>query len=184
GWVQTRVTSRWKLRAPPGQLSTEINIADDLWTVNVDSNQLEGVLLNLTVNARDAITSGGAVTIRTRNVAAAEAATLPGLRRSDYVAIEVQDTGCGMPEAVVQRAFEPFFTTKAVGQGTGLGLSQVFGFVKQSEGHAEIESHLGVGTTVRLFLPRHEPVSLPDPRPSSEASDGSPALSFPVPNFA
>ena len=161
-----------------------MELAPDLWDVSADSNQLEAVLLNLAVNARDAMPSGGTVTIRTRNVPAAEAAVLPGLRAMDYIAIEVIDTGCGMPADVAQRAFEPFFTTKAVGEGTGLGLSQVFGFAKQSGGHAEIDSRVGHGTTVRLYLPRQDAASASEPRATPAMPERPRPHSFPTPSFA
>lgn len=149
---------RGALHAPP-----DLDLAADLWPVRADANQLESVLLNLAVNARDAMAGGGRAAIRTRNLPAAEAASIPALAATDHVALSVTDTGCGMDEETLARAFEPFFTTKGVGHGTGLGLSQVFGFAKQSGGHVEIESRPGAGTTVRLYLPRAQ-----DPR--TEAS--------------
>ncbi len=133
----------------------ETVLAPDLWPVRVDANQLENVLLNLAVNARDAMPEGGRATIRTRNVPAAEAGGLAGLPAADHVLISVTDRGCGMSPEVAARAFEPFFTTKAVGEGTGLGLSQAFGFAKQSGGHIAIDSRPGYGTTVEVYLPRH-----------------------------
>ncbi len=136
------------------QAAPALDLAADPWPVRVDADQLEGALLNLAVNARDAMPAGGTVTIRTRNLPAAEAAAIPALAATDHVVVSVSDTGCGMEADTLARAFEPFFTTKGVGQGTGLGLSQVFGFAKQSGGHAEIESRPGAGTTVRLYLPR------------------------------
>ena len=133
--------------------------AADLWPVRVDANQLESTILNLAVNARDAVaqTAGageGTFTVSTRNVPAAAARAIPGLSPVDHVAIAFADTGCGMAPDVAERAVEPFFTTKAVGQGTGLGLSQVFGFVTQSGGHVAIASVPGSGTEVTLYLPR------------------------------
>jgi signal transduction histidine kinase len=165
-----------------GRQQTEL--APDLWPVCVDANQLESVLLNLAVNARDAMPGGGTVAIRTRNVPAAEAATVPDLRAVDHVAIEVADTGCGMSEAVVERAFEPFFTTKAVGQGTGLGLSQVFGFAKQSEGHVALVSRVGEGTTVRIYLPRHRDEPVREPVAAPIAGERAPRMAMPAPRFA
>ncbi len=134
-----------------------VSTADGLWPVNVDAVQLETALTNLAVNARDAMPTGGTVHIEARNVALDEdyAATNPDAPIGDCVMIAVTDQGTGMPAAVVARIFEPFFTTKPKDQGTGLGLSMVYGFVKQSGGHVKVYSELGRGTTVRLYLPRH-----------------------------
>ncbi|WP_285423962.1 response regulator [Pseudomonas sp. efr-133-TYG-103a] len=127
-----------------------------LWTAEADPNQLESALLNLVLNARDAMPDGGMLMIETfnrkldRTFTNAYENLLPG----DYVVLSVTDTGCGMPENVISRAFDPFFTTKPIGQGTGLGLSMIYGFTKQSHGHVSIESQVGNGTTVQLFLPR------------------------------
>jgi signal transduction histidine kinase len=136
-------------------LHTEL--AAELWPTEADPNQLENALLNLAVNARDAMPEGGRLSITTANVelgdGIAEAEGVAG----QFVAIVVSDSGTGMDEATIQRAFEPFFTTKDVGQGTGLGLSQVYGFVRQSSGHVRLDSTLGEGTTVRIYLPRREP---------------------------
>ena len=127
-----------------------------IWRVEVDPNEMEAAILNLAVNARDAMPSGGRLTIESANThidesyAAAHAEVLPG----QYVAVAVSDTGTGMDQKTVAQAFEPFFTTKPVGKGTGLGLSQVYGFVKQSGGHVKIYSEVGEGTTIKLYLPR------------------------------
>ncbi len=127
-----------------------------LWTAEADPNQLESALLNLVLNARDAMPNGGMLMIETfnrkldRNFTDAYENLLPG----DYVVLSVTDTGCGMPENIISRAFDPFFTTKPIGQGTGLGLSMIYGFTKQSRGHVSIESQVDHGTTVQLFLPR------------------------------
>src|SRR5262249_39019701 len=123
--------------------------------VFVDTNQLESAVLNLAVNARDAMPGGGKLTIKTVNACLQSEIedghkTLPG----QYVAICIIDTGEGMSSEVLKRVFDPFFTTKPVGQGSGLGLSQVYGFVKQSSGHVKISSQLGSGTTVKIYLPR------------------------------
>ncbi len=137
-------------------VAIETVLAAGLWQVEADPNQLENAILNLAVNARDAMPEGGKVTIETSNThfdqayAIANAGAVPG----QYVAICVSDTGAGMDSATLERAFEPFFTTKDVGKGTGLGLSMVYGFVKQSGGHIKIYSEAGEGTTVRLYLPR------------------------------
>jgi len=127
-----------------------------LWSCHVDPSQLENVILNLSINARDAMPEGGALGLAARNVQVDEAdcEEREGLVPGDYVAIEVTDTGTGMTEEAIRRAFEPFFTTKQLGKGSGLGLSMVYGFAKQSDGHVEIESRPGAGTTVRLLLPR------------------------------
>ncbi len=132
----------------------------DLWLVKADINQFEQVIINLVVNARDAMPeSGGRVQIRTRNVAAADCAAFneAALPAADYVLVEVEDSGCGIPAEVQEKIFEPFFTTKEVGKGTGLGLSMVFGIVKQSGGFVFVESEVGKGTSFRIFLPRHVP---------------------------
>jgi PAS domain S-box-containing protein len=131
--------------------------ADDLWSTLCDPNQLESALLNLAINARDAMPDGGKLTISTSNarldsVTADSPALLPG----DYICIDVTDTGVGMSAEVAARAFDPFFTTKPIGQGTGLGLSMIYGFARQSNGHATIESRIGQGTSVKLYLPRHQ----------------------------
>jgi PAS domain S-box-containing protein len=130
--------------------------AADLWPATVDPGQLENAVLNLAVNARDAMPDGGRITIETFNAVldAHEAEINPEIKPGDYVVVALHDTGCGMPPDVVARAFEPFFTTKDVGKGTGLGLSMVYGFVKQSGGHVRLSSKAGSGTVVRIYLPR------------------------------
>jgi PAS domain S-box-containing protein len=134
----------------------ELKLAGDLWPALADSGQVENSLLNLAINARDAMPDGGKLTIETSNVhldedyANSNAEVTPG----DYVMMTVTDTGTGMPPDVLAHVFEPFFTTKEVGKGTGLGLSMIYGFAKQSGGHAKVYSEVGHGTTVRLYLPR------------------------------
>jgi PAS domain S-box-containing protein len=130
--------------------------ASDIWPTIIDQGQLENALINLVINARDAMRSGGTVTLRTANVfvEAVGPADIESPPPGAYVLVEVADTGEGMEPAVLQRVFEPFFTTKRAGKGSGLGLSMVYGFVKQSGGHIKIESRVGKGTNVKLFLPQ------------------------------
>ena len=133
----------------------ETVLASGIWRVRVDANQLENALLNLAVNSRDAMPNGGSLTIETGNAHLDEAyASAHGIEPGQYVALAVTDTGTGMSDEVVRRAFEPFFTTKDIGRGSGLGLSQVYGFIRQSGGHVKIYSEPGQGTTVKLYLPR------------------------------
>lgn len=139
-----------------GQVRIETIFADDLWPCFIDASQLENAVLNLCVNARDAMPDGGMLTIETHNCEFDDefAATHDGIQAGQYVLVLVGDTGSGMPADVIERAFDPFFTTKEVGKGTGLGLSQVHGFVRQSGGYIKIESEVGSGTKVKLYLPR------------------------------
>jgi signal transduction histidine kinase/DNA-binding response OmpR family regulator len=154
-------------------------LASRLWKVEADQNQLENAILNLALNARDAMEEGGKLTIETANTvldqsySAKDAEVIPG----QYVVIAVSDSGTGMPPQTLERVFEPFFTTKEVGRGTGLGLSMVYGFIKQSGGHVSIYSEEGQGTTVRIYLPRYrgdaaaaqpEAVQAPAPADGSE----------------
>ncbi|KIZ33326.1 PAS domain-containing sensor histidine kinase, partial [Rhodopseudomonas palustris] len=129
----------------------------DLWRVKADISQFEQVIVNLAVNARDAMPLGGRLTIRTANVTAQEAEQLShkGMPAADYVRIDVSDTGTGIPADIVDKIFEPFFSTKEVGKGTGLGLSTVYGIVKQTGGFVYVESEADKGTTFHIFLPRH-----------------------------
>jgi PAS domain S-box-containing protein len=134
----------------------EIVASDDLWCTLCDPNQLESALLNLAINARDAMPNGGKLTIVTANARLdSVTADTPAVSPGDYVCIAVTDSGIGMSADVATRAFDPFFTTKPIGQGTGLGLSMIYGFARQSNGHATIDSRLGQGTSVKLYLPRH-----------------------------
>ncbi len=139
-----------------GAVQLETVLGAGMWRTFADPNQLENVILNLAVNARDAMRESGRLTIETQNAHIDEryAAEHVGLIPGQYVLIAVTDTGEGMSEDVIAKAFEPFFTTKEVGKGTGLGLSQVYGFVRQSGGHVKIYSELGVGTSVKIYLPR------------------------------
>jgi PAS domain S-box-containing protein len=170
------------LRSALGEsVGMETVLASGLWTASVDTNQLETSILNLAVNARDAMPRGGKLTIETGNAyldeayAARHAEVKPG----QYVMVSMSDTGTGMAKEDVDRAFDPFFTTKEPGRGTGLGLSQVFGFVKQSGGHVKIYSEPGNGTTVKIYLPRHIAAPLIIPKeldPISARSDGETIL--------
>ena len=131
-------------------------MADHLWHVRADASRLQDAILNLALNARDAMPKGGCLTIRVRNASLDEnfVERRPETVAGDYVELSVSDTGIGMSPELLEQATEPFFTTKPVGQGSGLGLSMVYGFVKQSGGHLEIESRPDAGTTVTMYLPR------------------------------
>jgi PAS domain S-box-containing protein len=143
-------------------ITVETAFTDAPWLAHTDAGQLENAILNLAVNARDAMPRGGRLTIATTNAALdAAAAERLGVAPGDYVRIAVGDTGTGMTEDVAARAFDPFFTTKSVGKGTGLGLSQAFGFARQSGGHIQIDTALGRGTTVAILLPRDRSGSAP-----------------------
>lgn len=145
----------------------EVDYGRDLWPVRTDLSQFEQVLINLCVNARDAMPSGGTILIKTRNVTADDTAGFPqaDLPSEDFVMIEVSDNGTGIPPEIMDKIFEPFFTTKEVGKGTGLGLSMVYGIVKQSGGYLYPESEVGSGTSFRIFLPRH----IPEVQPVTQA---------------
>jgi signal transduction histidine kinase len=134
----------------------DMQLDDRLWVAEADPNQLESALLNLVINARDAMPDGGNLVVMTSNQHLDEdfAQAQSNLDSGDYVVLSVTDSGCGMPQNIVNRAFDPFFTTKPIGQGTGLGLSMIYGFSKQSGGHVSIQSEVGKGTTVNVFLPR------------------------------
>ena len=138
-------------------ITVETVLAGGLWRVAVDANQLENAILNLAVNARDAMSAGGRLTIETSNsyLDEAYAATSADvIAAGQYVMLAVTDSGTGMNREVIERAFDPFFTTKPPGMGTGLGLSMVYGFIKQSNGHVKIYSEIGEGTTIKLYFPR------------------------------
>ena len=143
------------------QVTVETILGGGMWRVLADQNQLELAVLNLAVNARDAMPEGGKLTIETANVhldeqyAASQIEVVPG----QYVMLAITDNGSGMTPEVKLKAFDPFFTTKDVGHGTGLGLSQVYGFIKQSRGHVKLYSELGEGTTIKLYLPRAQAVA-------------------------
>ncbi|ACA17120.1 integral membrane sensor signal transduction histidine kinase [Methylobacterium sp. 4-46] len=161
---------------PEVRLATELE--DGLWPACIDRNQLQSAVLNLVVNARDALDAGGTLTLATRNVPRADARGIPSLAEHDYVRISVRDTGRGMPPEVLERAVEPFFTTKPQGRGTGLGLSQVFGFVRQSGGHLALHSRPGEGTTVEIYLPRAPGVD--GARDASSGNASEPVASLPA----
>jgi two-component system, cell cycle sensor histidine kinase and response regulator CckA len=139
------------------KVALEVVHGRDLWPVKVDISQFEQVIVNLAVNARDAMPDGGRLTVRTVNVTAAECERYhaKGMPAADYVLIEVKDTGTGIPEAIVDKIFDPFFSTKEVGKGTGLGLSTVYGIIKQTGGFVYVDSVVREGATFRIFLPRH-----------------------------
>src|SRR5437588_735020 len=151
----------------------------DLWPIKVDVSQFEQVVVNLAVNARDAMPDGGKLTVRTANVAEAECRDLgyKPLPPADYVMVEVIDTGGGIPKEIIDKIFEPFFTTKETGKGTGLGLSTVYGIVKQTNGYIFVDSVVGEGTTFRIFLPRHVPVAgeVAEAAPLDKAAAKAPA---------
>jgi len=138
------------------QIELQTALAGDLWTAFTDANQLENAVLNLAINARDAMPSGGRLTVETENTQLDSAYTSlhNDVEPGEYVVVSVSDTGTGMHPDVVAKALDPFFTTKPMGEGTGLGLSTIYGFIKQSRGHLRIYSELGFGTTVKLYLPR------------------------------
>jgi len=156
--INRLVTSMGELlqRSINESIRLDMRLATDLWTAEADPNQLESALLNLVINARDAMPGGGSLSVETtnRHLDSVFTAAYGTLKPGDYVELSVSDTGCGIPESVMGRVFDPFFTTKPIGQGTGLGLSMIYGFARQSHGHVTIHSEVGKGTTVSLFLPR------------------------------
>jgi CheY-like chemotaxis protein len=164
-------------RATGEAITIELALDPALWSCQIDPAQFEAAVLNLVVNARDAMPAGGRVRIETRNITLGRraAAAIPALPPGPYVLVSVSDNGTGMPAAVLQHAMEPFFTTKEIGKGTGLGLSQVYGFVRQSGGQVQIDSAPGRGTTVRLYLPRSDAVRerRPETSPQRRATHGS-----------
>lgn len=156
--MNTLVTSMAELlhRSLSESTQLEMQLNPTLWVAEADPNQLESALLNLVLNARDAMPNGGRLLVETFNQHLDSAFTQAhdNLEPGDYVVLRVSDNGCGMPESIINRVFDPFFTTKPIGQGTGLGLSMIYGFSKQSHGHVSISSTLGRGTEVSLYLPR------------------------------
>jgi PAS domain S-box-containing protein len=162
-------------------IAIETVLAAGVWRIEVDAHQLESALLNLAVNSRDAMPRGGKLTVETANAHIDEqyAAQYAEITPGQYVMIGISDTGTGMTQEVVSRAFDPFFTTKPLGEGTGLGLSQVFGFVKQSGGHIKLYSEVGQGTTVKIYLPRSTIAAESDEvdeGPSESRGDASEAI--------
>ncbi|HEX7945939.1 MAG TPA: ATP-binding protein, partial [Phenylobacterium sp.] len=155
------------------QVALALALGPDLWATRTDPNQLESAILNLAINARDAMPNGGQLTVETANITLdiAQHAGPDRIDPGDYVLVSVSDTGAGMPPEVLAKVFEPFFTTKPIGQGTGLGLSMVYGFVHQSGGHVGIYSQPGIGTTVKLYLPRF----IGDAAPEGERAAAGPA---------
>lgn len=141
-------------RSLGGDVHVDFEFPDALWPVEVDGGELELAVLNLAVNARDALSNGGSVIVRGENVPDGEEAGLKG----DYVRLSVIDTGVGMSEEVKARAFEPFYTTKDVGKGSGLGLAQVYGFATDAHGTVHIDSEPGRGTSISIFLPRSDKI--------------------------
>jgi PAS domain S-box-containing protein len=160
------------------KIELRLELAADLWPTICDQNQLENSILNLSINARDAMPDGGKLTIETGNADLLDSykASSHGVAPGQYICVAVTDTGIGMTPDVIARAFDPFFTTKPTGQGTGLGLSMIYGFARQSDGYAKITSETGRGTTVRLYLPRHqgqeEEDAAPDPAGASDQEGG------------
>ncbi|WP_348749617.1 response regulator [Pseudomonas rhodesiae] len=156
--INQLVTSMGELlqRSINESIGLDMRLSEQLWTAEADPNQLESALLNLVINARDAMPNGGSLIVETsnRHLDSVFTAAYGSLTPGDYVELSVSDTGCGIPENVMGRVFDPFFTTKPIGQGTGLGLSMIYGFARQSRGHVIIHSEVDKGTTVSLFLPR------------------------------
>jgi signal transduction histidine kinase len=182
--MNTLVVSMGELlqRSINESIHLEMQLDEQLWVAEVDPNQLESALLNLVLNARDAMPDGGKLLVKTSNqhldTAFTEAHS--NLQPGDYIVLSVTDTGYGMPQSTINRAFDPFFTTKPIGQGTGLGLSMIYGFSKQSGGHVSIHSEVGKGTTVSLFLPRFSGELLQDTQVDAQhapyARDGETVL--------
>ncbi len=152
-----------------GSVAIRTELADGLWPALVDTTQLELVILNLAINARDAMAVGGSLTVKTDNVSLGEPQGAEEPPPGDYVMVSVSDTGSGMPPEVRARAFEPFFTTKDIGKGSGLGLAQVLGFAQQSGGGVAIETQPGDGTAVKVYLPRAQGVAVAPPEPQQAA---------------
>ena len=169
----TEVISDWSIwlsRILDDKIELKVSHGRDLWYVKADQTQFEQVIMNLAVNARDAMTRGGCLTIRTYNMDEREAAKLDdrGMVAADYVVCEISDTGSGMPGEIVEKIFEPFFSTKEVGKGTGLGLSTVYGIIKQTGGFIYCDSEVGKGTRFRIYLPRYREEACQEPEPETD----------------
>nr|WP_248803072.1 PAS domain-containing hybrid sensor histidine kinase/response regulator [Pseudomonas sp. MWU13-2100] len=160
-------------RTKGAHISLKVELGQDVWPVNTDTGQLESALLNLVINARDAMPDGGELRIVTANsyLDGGDISTLEPVKAGDYVMIGVSDNGTGMSPLILAKAFDPFFTTKPIGQGTGLGLSMIYGFAQQSGGHVTLESEPGKGTSVRLYLPRYHAPQAEAPRPSRQPAE-------------
>ncbi len=161
GDVITELTNNMLKRLIGPTVELDVHHGRDLWPIKADINQFEQVVMNLCVNAKDAMENGGRIVVRTKNVEASDCASYvhEGFIPADYVLLEVEDNGSGIPKDVVEKIFEPFFTTKDIGKGTGLGLSTVYGIVKQTGGYIYCDSTVGKGTTFRIFLPRYVPTA-------------------------
>jgi two-component system cell cycle sensor histidine kinase/response regulator CckA len=169
------------LRRLIGEKATlDIPLVRDLWQIRADVGQFEQAIINLAVNARDAMPNGGRLTIRTSNVSAEESVRLQrkGMPAGEYVEIEVVDTGTGIAPDVIGKIFDPFYTTKDIGKGTGLGLATVYGFIKQTGGFIYVDSELDKGTTFRIFIPRYVPAADDATQPPEVAA---PRLAGPMP---
>ncbi len=156
-------------RTKGAHITLKVQLGQDIWPVNTDASQLENALLNLVINARDAMPDGGELLIETANsyLDGTDITTLEPVKAGDYVMLGVCDNGSGMAPKILAKAFDPFFTTKPIGQGTGLGLSMIYGFAQQSGGHVTIQSEPGQGTCVRLYLPRLHGTALESSLPAS-----------------
>ena len=176
------VVGLWDLlgRSVGEEIRLERRLAEPLWLVHADVNQIESALLNLVINARDAMPGGGYVTVETANASLqpADLTNEPGVEPGDYAVLTVRDSGTGMPPDVLARVFEPFFTTKPIGQGTGLGLSQLYGFARQSGGFVRIDSAVGRGTAVHLHLPRDHAAA----SPAADCAEQTEAAAVPSPS--
>jgi PAS domain S-box-containing protein len=158
-------TTRLLARTLGENITVDVRLADDLWPVTADPGQLEAALVNIAINARDAMPDGGVLTVISEKAHLGDDDANPEVTAGDYVRIELRDTGTGMPADVLAHIFEPFFTTKAPGKGTGLGLSMVYGFIRQSGGHLSADSKVGEGTVFNLYLPRAMELDTQSPAP-------------------